>query len=39
LIGAVSKFSGSLRVGLLVPLLCATILICLALLLRRQTAA
>jgi fucose permease len=39
LIGAISKFSGSLRVGLLVPLLCATILICLALLLRRQTAA
>jgi FHS family glucose/mannose:H+ symporter-like MFS transporter len=39
LIGAVSKFSGSLRVGLLVPLACAAILIFLALLLRRQTAA
>jgi fucose permease len=39
LIGAVSKFSGSLRVGLLVPLLCAMILICLVLLLRRQTTA
>jgi FHS family glucose/mannose:H+ symporter-like MFS transporter len=39
LIGVVSKYSGSLRVGLLVPLVCATALICLALLLRRQTAA
>ena len=39
LIGAVSKYSGSLRVGLLVPLVCATALICLVLLLRRQTAA
>jgi len=39
LIGAVSKFSGSLRVGLLVPLACAASLICLVLLLRRQTAA
>ncbi len=39
LIGAVSKYSGSLRVGLLVPLAGATILICLALLLRRRTAA
>ena len=39
LIGAVSKYSGSLRVGLLVPLLSATILISLVLLLRRQTAA
>jgi len=39
LIGAVSKYSGSLRVGLLVPLVCATILISLVLLLRRQTAA
>jgi len=38
-IGVVSKFSGSLRVGLLVPLVCATTLICLVLLLRRQTAA
>jgi fucose permease len=39
LIGAVSKFSGSLRVGLLVPLTCAAILIFLVLLLRRQTTA
>jgi fucose permease len=38
MIGAVSKFSGSLRVGLLVPLACATSLIFLVLLLRRQTA-
>jgi FHS family glucose/mannose:H+ symporter-like MFS transporter len=39
LIGVVSKFSGSLRVGLLVPLACAAVLIFLALLLRRQTTA
>jgi fucose permease len=39
LVGAVSKYSGSLRVGLLVPLVCAATLICLVLLLRRQTAA
>jgi MFS transporter, FHS family, glucose/mannose:H+ symporter len=39
LIGAVSQFSGSLRIGFLVPLLCALILICLVLLLRRQTSA
>jgi len=39
LIGAVSQFSGSLRVGLLVPLVCAATLICLVLLLRRQTTA
>ncbi len=39
LIGAVSKFSDSLRVGLLVPLVCATAMIGLVLLLRRQTAA
>jgi fucose permease len=39
LIGAVSQFSGSLRVGFLVPLLCAAILIGLVLLLRRQTTA
>jgi len=39
LIGAVSQYSGSLRVGLLVPLVCATFLICLVFLLRRQTAA
>jgi fucose permease len=38
-IGAVSKFSGSLRVGFLVPLACAAILIFLVLLLRRQTTA
>ncbi len=37
LIGAVSQYSGSLRVGLLVPLVCAATLICLVLLLRRQT--
>jgi MFS family permease len=39
LIGAVSKFSDSLRVGLLVPLVCATAMSGLVLLLRRQTAA
>src|SRR6202521_5877509 len=39
LIGAVSQYSGSLRVGLLVPLACAAILIFLVLLLRRQTTA
>jgi len=39
LIGAVSQYSVSLRVGLLVPLACATILIFLVLSLRRQTAA
>jgi fucose permease len=38
-IGAVSKCSGSLRVGLLVPLACAAILILLVLSLRRQTTA
>ena len=38
-IGIVSKYSGSLRVGLLVPLVCAASLICVVLLLRRQTAA
>src|SRR6267154_2121852 len=38
-IGVVSKFSSSLRVGLLVPLACATILIFLVLSLRRQTTA
>jgi fucose permease len=37
-IGIVSKFSGSLRAGLIVPLACAASLICLVLLLRRQTA-
>jgi hypothetical protein len=35
----VSKFSGSLRVGFLVPLACATALIFLVLSLRRQTTA
>jgi FHS family glucose/mannose:H+ symporter-like MFS transporter len=39
LVGSVSQFSGSLRVGLLVPLACAAILIFLTLLLRRQTTA
>jgi FHS family glucose/mannose:H+ symporter-like MFS transporter len=39
LVGFVSKHSGSLRVGLLVPLLCATALIFLVLSLRRQTTA
>jgi FHS family glucose/mannose:H+ symporter-like MFS transporter len=39
LIGAVSQFSGRLRVGLLVPLVGATALIFLVLSLRRQTAA
>jgi len=39
LIGFVSKHSGSLRVGLLVPLIGAITMIGLVLLLRRQTAA
>ncbi len=39
LVGSVSKFSGNLRVGLLMPLLCALVMIGLVLLLRRQTAA
>jgi FHS family glucose/mannose:H+ symporter-like MFS transporter len=39
LIGAVSQFSGNLRVGLLVPFTCAIVMIWLVLLLRRQTAA
>jgi fucose permease len=39
LVGAVSKYSGSLRLGLLVPLASAIIMIWLVLLLRRQTAA
>jgi fucose permease len=39
LIGFVSQLSGSLRIGLLVPLLSALIMIGLVLLLRRQTAA
>ncbi len=39
LVGFVSKLSGILRVGLLVPLFSAVIMIILVLLLRRQTAA
>jgi MFS transporter, FHS family, glucose/mannose:H+ symporter len=39
LIGAISQYAGSLRVGLLVPLVCAATLICLVLLLRRQATA
>jgi FHS family glucose/mannose:H+ symporter-like MFS transporter len=39
LVGAMSKYSGSLRIGLLVPLTCAVIMIGVVLLLRRQTAA
>ncbi len=39
LIGAVSQYSGSLRVGFLVPLACAAIMIGLVLLLRRRAAA
>lgn len=38
-VGFVSKHSGSLQVGLLVPLISAITMICLVLLLRRQTAA
>ena len=39
LVGTVSKNSGSLRVGLLVPLVSAITMICLVLLLRRQTTS
>lgn len=39
LIGAVSQYSGNLRVGLLVPFGCAIVMIWLVQLLRRQTAA
>jgi fucose permease len=39
LVGSFSKFSGNLRVGLLVPLAGAITMICLVLLLRRQTTA
>jgi MFS transporter, FHS family, glucose/mannose:H+ symporter len=39
LVGFVSKHSGSLRAGLLVPLVSAITMICLVLLLRRQTTA
>jgi len=38
-VGFVSKYSGSLQVGLLVPLISAITMFCLVLLLRRQTAA
>jgi len=39
LVGSVSQFSGSLRIGLLVPMLSASIMIGLVLSLRRQTTA
>jgi fucose permease len=39
LVGSVSKYSGNLRMGLLVPLGGALAMICLVLLLRRQTTA
>ena len=39
LVGSASKYSGSLRLGLLVPLAGAITMICLVLLLRRQTTA
>jgi FHS family glucose/mannose:H+ symporter-like MFS transporter len=39
LVGAVSKYSGNLRLGLLVPLVSAIVMIWLVLTLRRQTAA
>jgi FHS family glucose/mannose:H+ symporter-like MFS transporter len=39
LVGSVSQFTGSLRIGLLVPLFCALIMIGLVLSLRRQTTA
>jgi len=39
LVGAVSKYSGNLRLGLLVPFTCAIVMIWLVLLLRRQTVA
>jgi len=39
LVGAVSKYSGNLRMGLLVPLAGAITMICLVLLLRRQSTA
>jgi fucose permease len=38
LVGAVSKYSGTLRVGFLVPLLSALLMICIVVGLRRQTA-
>jgi FHS family glucose/mannose:H+ symporter-like MFS transporter len=39
LVGFVSNYSGNLRMGLLVPLVSAIAMICLVLLLRRQTSA
>lgn len=39
LIGAVSQYSGNLRIGLLVPFTCAIVMVWLVVLLRRQTAA
>ena len=39
LVGSLSKYSGNLRMGLLVPLAGAITMICLVLLLRRQTTA
>ena len=38
LVGAVSKYSGSLRVGFVVPLLSALMMICIVVALRRQTS-
>jgi len=38
LVGTVSKFSGSLRVGFLVPLLSALLMLCIVTSLRRQTS-
>jgi FHS family glucose/mannose:H+ symporter-like MFS transporter len=38
LVGTVSKFSGSLRVGFLVPLLSAVLMLCIVTSLRRQTS-
>jgi fucose permease len=38
LVGTVSKFSGSLRVGFLVPLLSAVLMLCIVASLRRQTS-
>ena len=39
LVGSVSQLSGSLRIGLVMPLLCAMVMIGIVLLLRRQTSA
>ena len=38
LVGTVSKYSGSLRMGFIVPLLSAVVMVCIVLALRRQTA-